>query len=213
MSPFSQLGNALSAHPSNSIDHEFSSAIRYLDQFDRHFSHRHRFMNCFIPRFDLEEDAKYYYLYGEVPGAKVENITIEAHGENTLVVYGRVPRPYLLAQDNFENEKRSDTSEHYVKIPLQDKENKGVQPSEDGNTYITVDASDAGKPIPGQHAAVAPNGTYPEIDRRVSLIPSSFLFGVSPKSLLLNHVMSRQLLTRSVILNGWNPQFEFIRQY
>jgi hypothetical protein len=34
-------------------------------------------MNCFIPRFDLEEDAHFYYLRGEIRGAKAEDITIE----------------------------------------------------------------------------------------------------------------------------------------
>lgn len=48
-------------------------------------------MNCFIPRFDLEEDSHFYYLYGEVPGAKVEDITIEAHGEKKPWSYTAAP--------------------------------------------------------------------------------------------------------------------------
>jgi hypothetical protein len=40
-------------------------------------------MYCFIAHFDLEEDDPCYYLYGEVSGAKVEDITIEAHNDDT----------------------------------------------------------------------------------------------------------------------------------
>jgi HSP20 family protein len=173
MSPFSQLGSALGGL-SSGIDHEFNSAIRHLDQFDRHFSHSHRFMNCFIPRFDLEEDAKFYYVYGELPGAKEEDITIEAHGQNTLVVYGRTHRPVTLSQQTSEHHsEKSDTSENYVKVPHRENQNKGVPPSADGSTYITADVSDAGKPIPGQHFPATPNGTYPEIDRRDPSPPAS----------------------------------------
>lgn len=39
MSPFSQLGSALGGS-SNGIDREFSPVLRYLDEFDGHFSHR-----------------------------------------------------------------------------------------------------------------------------------------------------------------------------
>lgn len=155
MSPFSQLGSILPGKGPhhNGLDHEFSPILHYIDEFDRHFSHRHRFMNCFIPRFDLEEDSHSYYLYGELPGAKVEDITIEAHGENTLVVYGRTNRPYSLSQN-------------------QDKENKGTPPSDDGNTYVNVKASDAEKPIPGQHSPAAsnekPNPPHHDPNRLVS---------------------------------------------
>ncbi|KAG0645057.1 hypothetical protein D0Z07_9090, partial [Hyphodiscus hymeniophilus] len=84
----------------------FNTVIRHLDQFDRHFSHTHRIMNCFIPRFDLEEDAKFYYI----PGAKVDDITIEAHGQNTLVIYGRTHRPSTLREPNFDHHRRNPTS-------------------------------------------------------------------------------------------------------
>ncbi|PVH76142.1 HSP20-like chaperone [Cadophora sp. DSE1049] len=97
MSPFTQLQSALSHNYGygygNGIDKDFSPILNYIDEFDRHFSHRHRFMNCFIPRFDLEEDDHNYYLYGDIPGATVGEITVEANDDHTLVVYGKTGRP------------------------------------------------------------------------------------------------------------------------
>ncbi|KAH8670148.1 hypothetical protein BGZ60DRAFT_406758 [Tricladium varicosporioides] len=86
MSPFSQFNWG------GGIDRDFGPVINFVDEFDRHFSRRHRFVNCFIPRFDLEEDSHFYYLYGEVPGARVEDINIEAHDNHTLVIEGVTKR-------------------------------------------------------------------------------------------------------------------------
>jgi hypothetical protein len=72
MSPFSGL-STIGGGYGNGIDRDFSPILHYIDEFDRHFSRRHRFMNCFIPRFDLEEDAHNYYLYGDIPGASVND--------------------------------------------------------------------------------------------------------------------------------------------
>lgn len=95
MSPFTQLQSTLGHNYGygNGIDKDFSPILNYIDEFDRHFSHRHRFMNCFIPRFDLEEDEHNYYLYGDIPGATVNEITVEANDDHTLVVYGKTGRP------------------------------------------------------------------------------------------------------------------------
>lgn len=49
-------------------------------------------MNCFIPRFDLEEDTENYYLFGELPGAKVEDIGVEVSQGNRLFVWGNTVR-------------------------------------------------------------------------------------------------------------------------
>jgi HSP20 family molecular chaperone IbpA len=91
MSPFSQL-TSVNAGYGGGIDRDFSPILNYLDEFDRHFSRRHRFVNCFIPRFDLEEDQHNYYLYGDIPGASVEDITVEAHDNHTLEIYGKTNR-------------------------------------------------------------------------------------------------------------------------
>lgn len=95
MSPFTQLQTALGHTYSygHGIDKDFSPILNYIDEFDRHFSRRHRFVNCFIPRFDLEEDECNYYLYGDIPGATVNEITVEVNDDHTLVVYGKTGRP------------------------------------------------------------------------------------------------------------------------
>ncbi|KAL2070036.1 hypothetical protein VTL71DRAFT_14716 [Oculimacula yallundae] len=94
MSPFTQLQSTLGHvhNYGNGIDRDFSPLLHYIDEFDRHFSHRHRFVNCFIPRFDLEEDDGAYYLFGDLPGAGVEDITVEVSGEKTLVIFGKTGR-------------------------------------------------------------------------------------------------------------------------
>jgi HSP20 family molecular chaperone IbpA len=166
MSPFSQLGSVL-GH--NNIDHQFNSALGYLDELDRHFSHRHRLMNCFIPRFDLEEDAKSYYLYGDLPGACAENIAIEAHGENTLVIFGRINRPHREGSSH--PNRHSNNPDHNTNIPLQGTESKGVPQSENGNTEISVDASNARRPNPDVNGQPAPSSKYPDIYRRDTNAP------------------------------------------
>lgn len=156
MSPFTQLGQALGS-TGGGIDRNFSPILNYIDEFDRHFSHRHRFMNCFIPRFDLEEDANNYFLYGEVPGARVEDITIEAHDDHTLVVYGTTHRPGHAIPSASRDENVSESSDPFVKVKVED---AAVPKSEDGNTYINVDASNAGHPAPGSQTAPVSHQQY-----------------------------------------------------
>lgn len=92
MSPFSHLN--LHRAYSRGIDGDFNPILHCIDELDRHFSNRHHhLMNCFIPRFDLEEDTRFYYFYGEIPGAKAEDITIEPHDSHTLVIYGTTHSP------------------------------------------------------------------------------------------------------------------------
>lgn len=91
MSPVGQLSSFLGYH--GGIDRDFTHVLNYVDELDRHFSHHHHLVNCVIPRFDLEEDDQLYYLYGEVPGAKADDIAIEPRDKNTLVIYGTIYRP------------------------------------------------------------------------------------------------------------------------
>lgn len=121
MSPFSQLQTSLGY--GNGIDRDFSPIMNYIDEFDRHFSRRHRFMNCFIPRFDLEEDAHNYYLYGDIPGATVNDITVEAHDDHTLVVYGKTFRP---------GPERNSEEQGTLKVGVEDREHGGDQKGEYG---------------------------------------------------------------------------------
>jgi HSP20 family protein len=106
MSPFSQLGHVRGFR--GDIDHQLTPVISYLDELNRHFSpNHHHFMNCFIPRFDLTEDDRFYYLCGEVPGAKADEITIEPSNDHTLHIYGTTCRSngvLIASQDTPEQE-------------------------------------------------------------------------------------------------------------
>lgn len=83
------------AAPYSSQDHEFSSAVRFLDEFDRHFSHRHRFIHTWIPRFDLEEYSKNYILFGEVPGLHIKDLSITATDAHNLEITGKTLREVI----------------------------------------------------------------------------------------------------------------------
>jgi hypothetical protein len=56
MSPLGQLSSYLGNH--RGIDRDFNHVLSYVDEVDRHFSHRHHLVNCVVPRFDLEEDSR-----------------------------------------------------------------------------------------------------------------------------------------------------------
>lgn len=121
MSPFSQL-TSVNAGYGGGIDRDFSPILNYLDEFDRHFSRRHRFVNCFIPRFDLEEDQHNYYLYGDIPGASVEDITVEAHDNHTLEIYGKTNRAGPQRAEDKGQEGNEDSG--FVKVNVDDRESE-----------------------------------------------------------------------------------------
>lgn len=109
--------------------HANGSPVNYLDEFDRHFSRRHRFVNCFIPRFDLEEDERNFYLYGEIPGATVGDIKIEAHNDHTLVIWGKTTRtgPEKKAEGTTETDKGDEAAEGgFVKVQAEDHEHEAA---------------------------------------------------------------------------------------
>jgi len=146
MSPFTQLNSAFGT-ARGGVDRNFSPAINFLDEFDRHFSHHHRFMNCYIPRFDLEEDAQFYYLYGEVPGTRTEDISVEAHDDHTLVISGTTRRLGSIHSPAHE----------YVKV---DVPVSGIHNGE----YFENDGAYAGKAAVGQYPGpyeTSPNATQP----------------------------------------------------
>jgi HSP20 family protein len=74
-------------------------------------------VNCFIPRFDLEEDAHFYYLGGEIPRAKAEDITIEPRDSHTLVIYGSSQRHSTGHNTLRAKEDQTDNSEHSASPP------------------------------------------------------------------------------------------------
>ncbi len=129
MSPFSQLVSAAGSGFKGSIDRDFSPILNYLDEFDRHFSRRHHFINCFIPRFDLEEDRCNYYLYGDIPGADVNDINVEAYDNHTLVIWGKTAP---VAGSGLQNrgEARAERPESgssegdFVKVDVEDREHE-----------------------------------------------------------------------------------------
>jgi len=129
MSPFSQLTSVNSGYGAG-IDRDFSPILHYLDEFDRHFSRRHRFVNCFIPRFDLEEDGQNYYLYGDIPGAIVEDITVEAHDNHTLEVYGKTNRAGPRRGEEMGQPEPGEEG-GFVKVNVEDRENENVQEKRD----------------------------------------------------------------------------------
>ncbi|KAH6702972.1 HSP20-like chaperone [Leptodontidium sp. MPI-SDFR-AT-0119] len=131
MSPFTQLQTALGHNYGygNGIDKDFSPILHYIDEFDRHFSSRHRFMNCFIPRFDLEEDDWNYYLYGDIPGATVSDITVEANDERTLVVYGNTKRPGPEREGEVKGEGVSNPTPGFQASSLREQEKQTSEPS------------------------------------------------------------------------------------
>lgn len=145
MSPFTHLNNAYGT-ARGGVDRNFSPVINFLDEFDRHFSHHHRFMNCYIPRFDLEEDAQFYYLYGEVPGARTEDINVEAHDDHTLVISGTTRHPGSIHSPAHE----------YVKVDV-----PGIHNGE----YFENDGAYAGKAAVGRYQdpyESTPSTTQPE---------------------------------------------------
>jgi len=130
MSPFSQFGSLPGVGGyGGGIDRDFSPVLNYLDEFDRHFSRRHRFVNCFIPRFDLEEDAHNYYLYGDIPGATIDAITIEAHSNHTLQIYGKTLRLGVALSQQDQDPEPSTASSDFVHVPISDHSPSHPDPS------------------------------------------------------------------------------------
>lgn len=149
MSPFSQLQLAAGGGGfGNGIDRDFSPILNYIDEFDRHFSRRHRFVNCFIPRFDLEEDAHNYYLYGDIPGAVVEDITVEAHDNHTLVIYGKTVRPGPGPREDDETKGKEDAE--FVKVMVEDHEHVHEKGNTDHKSAVPISSSE------DQQAAASP---------------------------------------------------------
>lgn len=138
MSPFGQLTSHLGFN--GGIDRDFNPVLNYVDELDRHFSRRHHLLNCFIPRFDLEEDSQCYYLYGEIAGASAENITIEPRDKNTLVIYGTTHRPGTGVGSRIKN------NSHHVPSPTKA---KGAENNDDAK-------ADSSSPI-GNLARVSPD--------------------------------------------------------
>ena len=90
-----------------SSDHDFIAALRFLDDYTKHIyerGRRHQPYHHFVPRFDLEQHADTYELYGELPGFRREDIIIEAHDDHNLQVSGSISR--LTSEPQFSSESK-----------------------------------------------------------------------------------------------------------
>ena len=87
-----------------SSDHDFIAALRFLDDYAKNIyerGQRHQTYHHFVPRFDLEQHADTYELYGELPGFRREDIIIEANDDHNLQISGSISplKPELLPSD------------------------------------------------------------------------------------------------------------------
>lgn len=83
-----------------STHHDFIAGLRFLDDYVKHLASRrssyvseetgHRF----VPRFDVEEHEQSYEIYGELPGADKDHITVEANDDRNIQISGWVPRKH-----------------------------------------------------------------------------------------------------------------------
>ena len=178
MSPFSGL-STIGGGYGNGIDRDFSPILHYIDEFDRHFSRRHRFMNCFIPRFDLEEDAHNYYLYGDIPGASVNDITVEAHDNHTLVIYGKTEKPGPERRNQEMETPGGEGADPFVKVQVEDHEHSRevLTPNPNQKDVVPVPRGDAAGPSTAGPFYPPPqptqNPTHPHHQRHSTFKPAS----------------------------------------
>jgi HSP20 family molecular chaperone IbpA len=166
MSPFSQFGSLPGVGGyGGGIDRDFSPVLNYLDEFDRHFSRRHRFVNCFIPRFDLEEDAHNYYLYGDIPGATIDAITIEAHTNHTLQIYGKTLRLGVALSQQDQEPEVSTAGSDFVHVPISNHNTKesSFQPPPLPPPSDATNATTNPAPIQGQAPYFPPPPTQQQV--------------------------------------------------
>jgi len=95
MTPFNTLGQI-----PQSFSQDFSPILSYITSLERHFVSKHPLRSSYLPRFDLEEDTCNYYLYGDLPGANVDDITVEAHEGRTLEVYGTTAHVAIKVEED-----------------------------------------------------------------------------------------------------------------
>jgi len=90
-----------------SSDHDFIAALRFIDDYAKQIYERgssHQAYHRFVPRFDLDQHADTYELYGELPGFRREDIVIEANDSHNLQVSGSISP--LKSQSLFSNESK-----------------------------------------------------------------------------------------------------------
>ena len=60
------------------------------------------------------------YLYGDIPGATIDAITIEAHSNHTLQIYGKTQRLGVALPFQDQEPESSSTSHDFVKVNVED---------------------------------------------------------------------------------------------
>jgi len=135
-----------------SSNHDFIAAFRFLDDYAKHLyerGRRHLSYRHFVPRFDLEQHADTYELYGELPGFRREDIIIEAHDDHNLQVSGSISR--LTSEP--EPQPSSESKEP------KDATNSTTRPQDE---IAPKDASNAEEPTPTQESTSGPAEAPPK---------------------------------------------------
>jgi HSP20 family molecular chaperone IbpA len=88
--------------PPSSIQPEHQSThtslLRLLSETAHHIARSHPHLHTFFPRFDLEEHATVYELFGELPGCKQKDIFIHAVDSTSITISGHTYR-YSYPED------------------------------------------------------------------------------------------------------------------
>jgi HSP20 family molecular chaperone IbpA len=137
-----------------SSDHGFIAALRFLDDYAKHICERgrhHQSYHHFVPRFDLEQHADTYELYGELPGFRREDVIIEAHDVHNLQVSGSISRLTFEPQPSSESKESKDAT------------NSTTKPQDE---IAPKDASNAEEPKIIQESISSANKALPKPDAR-----------------------------------------------
>ncbi|KAK0654809.1 HSP20-like chaperone, partial [Cercophora newfieldiana] len=85
----------------------FAPLLRFLEDIDKLPRHGHRDKHAFTPRFDLLELPDQFELYGDLPGVKKEDVTVELkEGDGVLLVKGKRGDVVPAKEDIVEGEEK-----------------------------------------------------------------------------------------------------------
>jgi HSP20 family molecular chaperone IbpA len=166
MSPLSTLSTS---------DHHVTTLIRLLEDYAIHNPLHHQ--KAFIPRFDLEELAHTYELYGDFPGVSPADIIIETHNNRTLEISGTIAAPGKSSVGAPSSIGGPTDAEHYVNVKHEDAkeaEAKGPEKGVDRYEDALLPNPDArvkeepkkvaapGEPLPALGDTLLPHPPAPE---------------------------------------------------
>jgi hypothetical protein len=109
-----------------STDHGIIVGLRFLNEYAKHLLHprnSHASEDTgrqFVPRFDVEEHEQSYEIYGELPGADKDHITVEANDDRNIQISGWIPRinhdaaaPYKIVEPGTDDPDPVVTAQHH----------------------------------------------------------------------------------------------------